>query len=82
VAENRTTLMIAHRLSTVIHADEILVIDDGRIIERGNHAQLIAQDGMYAAMWRRQQEADQRAAELAAVVGDPPEPAHPVAVAE
>ncbi|HEY1506883.1 MAG TPA: ABC transporter ATP-binding protein/permease [Stellaceae bacterium] len=82
VAENRTTLMIAHRLSTVIHADEILVVDDGRIVERGNHAQLIAQDGMYAAMWRRQQEADQRAAELAAVVGDPPEAAHPVAVAE
>jgi ABC-type transport system involved in Fe-S cluster assembly fused permease/ATPase subunit len=82
VAENRTTLMIAHRLSTVIHADEILVVDDGRIIERGNHAQLIAQDGMYAAMWRRQQEADQRAAELAAVAGDPPEAPHPVAVAE
>jgi ATP-binding cassette, subfamily B, heavy metal transporter len=82
VAENRTTLMIAHRLSTVIHADEILVIDDGRIIERGNHAQLIAYNGMYAAMWRRQQEADQRAAELAAIVGDPPEAAHPVAVAE
>ena len=82
VAENRTTLMIAHRLSTVIHADEILVLDDGRIIERGNHAQLIGHDGMYAAMWRRQQEADQRAAELAAVVGDPPEAAHPVAVAE
>ena len=82
VAQNRTTLMIAHRLSTVIHADEILVLDDGRIIERGNHAQLIAHDGMYAAMWRRQQEADQRAAELAAVAGDPPEAAHPVAVAE
>jgi ATP-binding cassette, subfamily B, heavy metal transporter len=71
VAENHTTLMIAHRLSTVIHADEILVIDDGRIVERGNHAQLVAHDGMYAAMWQRQQEADQRAAELAAVAGDP-----------
>ncbi|HEX4193371.1 MAG TPA: ABC transporter ATP-binding protein/permease [Stellaceae bacterium] len=82
VAQNRTTLMIAHRLSTVIHADEILVIDDGTIIERGNHAQLIAHNGMYTAMWRRQQEADQRAAELAAVAGDPPEAAHPVAVAE
>src|ERR1700733_1448612 len=71
VAQNHTTIMIAHRLSTVIHADEILVIDDGRIIERGNHAQLIAHQGMYAAMWQRQQEADQRAAELAAVAGDP-----------
>src|SRR4029077_16812823 len=81
VAENHTTLMIAHRLSTVIHADEILVIDDGRIVERGNHAQLIAHDGMYAAMWQREQEADQRAAELAAVVGDPAAPA-PVEVAE
>jgi ATP-binding cassette subfamily B protein len=66
VSENRTTLMIAHRLSTVIHADEILVMDDGRIVERGNHAQLIARDGIYTAMWQRQQEADQRAAELAA----------------
>jgi ABC-type transport system involved in Fe-S cluster assembly fused permease/ATPase subunit len=77
VAQNHTTLMIAHRLSTVIHADEILVIDAGQIVERGNHAQLIAHDGIYAAMWRRQQEADQRAAELAAA-GEPV----PVAVAE
>ncbi len=66
VSENRTTLIIAHRLSTVIHADEILVIDDGRIVERGGHAQLIARAGMYAAMWARQQEADARAAALAA----------------
>ncbi|HKT18189.1 MAG TPA: ABC transporter ATP-binding protein/permease [Stellaceae bacterium] len=66
VSENRTTLIIAHRLSTVIHADEILVLDEGRIVERGNHAQLIAHHGVYAAMWQRQQEADARAAALAA----------------
>jgi ATP-binding cassette subfamily B protein len=66
VARNHTTLMIAHRLSTVIHADEILVIDAGRIVERGNHAKLIAVGGLYASMWQRQQEADQHAAALAA----------------
>ncbi|MGE4011631.1 MAG: ABC transporter ATP-binding protein/permease, partial [Alphaproteobacteria bacterium] len=57
VAANRTTLVIAHRLSTIIDADEILVLDQGRIAERGRHDQLLAQGGMYAAMWRRQQEA-------------------------
>ncbi len=67
VSQNHTTLIIAHRLSTVIHADEILVMDEGRIVERGGHAALIARNGMYAAMWRRQQEADARAAALAAV---------------
>jgi len=66
VSRDRTTLMIAHRLSTVIHADEILVLDQGRVAERGSHAGLLAQDGIYAAMWARQQDAA-RAAELAAV---------------
>jgi ATP-binding cassette subfamily B protein len=60
VSADRTTLIIAHRLSTVIDADEILVLDQGRVIERGRHAKLLAQNGSYAAMWRRQQEAAER----------------------
>ena len=63
IAAGRTTLVIAHRLSTVMHADEILVMDSGRIIERGNHAALLERAGAYAAMWRLQQE--QRAEENA-----------------
>jgi ATP-binding cassette subfamily B protein len=66
VSAHRTTLIVAHRLSTVIHADEILVLDQGRVVERGDHAGLLAKNGVYAAMWQRQQEAE-RAAELAAV---------------
>ncbi len=57
VAENRTTLVIAHRLSTVIDADEILVLEKGEIVERGRHKDLLAQHGVYAGMWQRQQEA-------------------------
>lgn len=56
VAQGRTTLMIAHRLSTIVHADEIIVLDKGRIVERGAHAELLAQNGFYAAMWNRQHE--------------------------
>jgi len=59
VSRGRTTLVIAHRLSTVIGADEILVLDHGRVVERGNHATLLAQGGVYASMWNRQREADQ-----------------------
>lgn len=60
VSSNRTTLVIAHRLSTVIDADEILVFDDGRITERGRHSDLLAQQGAYAGMWQKQQEAAKR----------------------
>jgi ATP-binding cassette subfamily B protein len=57
VSRSRTTLVIAHRLSTVIDADQILVLEHGRVVERGRHAQLLALGGLYASMWRRQQEA-------------------------
>ena len=56
-AAGRTTLVIAHRLSTVIDADEIVVLEQGRVVERGTHLALLARNGLYADMWRRQQEA-------------------------
>ncbi|MCO4090306.1 MAG: ABC transporter ATP-binding protein/permease [Limnohabitans sp.] len=58
VAQNKTTLVIAHRLSTVVDAHEILVMEAGQIIERGNHAELLAQQGRYASMWAMQQSAE------------------------
>jgi ATP-binding cassette, subfamily B, heavy metal transporter len=57
VSSGRTTLIIAHRLSTVVDADEIIVLIDGRIAERGRHADLLARGGHYADMWAKQQEA-------------------------
>ncbi|WP_051952519.1 ABCB family ABC transporter ATP-binding protein/permease [Methylocapsa aurea] len=56
VSKGRTTLVIAHRLSTVVNADEILVLDKGAIVERGSHDGLLARGGAYAAMWSRQHE--------------------------
>ncbi|MBX3581502.1 MAG: ABC transporter ATP-binding protein/permease [Rhizobiaceae bacterium] len=57
VSRDRTTIVIAHRLSTVVSADEIIVLKDGRIVERGHHADLLAARGLYASMWDRQREA-------------------------
>jgi ABC-type transport system involved in Fe-S cluster assembly fused permease/ATPase subunit len=55
VAARRTSIVIAHRLSTVVDADQIVVLDQGRVAERGNHAQLLRRNGLYADMWTRQQ---------------------------
>ncbi|WP_063684603.1 ABCB family ABC transporter ATP-binding protein/permease [Bradyrhizobium stylosanthis] len=65
VARNRTSLVIAHRLSTIVGADEIIVLDQGRIAERGTHANLLAQGGLYASMWNRQREAEAAREKLA-----------------
>jgi ATP-binding cassette subfamily B protein len=59
VAQNRTTIVIAHRLSTVVEADEILVMDGGRIVERGPHARLLAEGGQYSRMWTSQSHEDE-----------------------
>ena len=57
VSKDRTTLVIAHRLSTVVSADEIIVLKAGSIAERGTHAALLKKKGLYAEMWNRQREA-------------------------
>ena len=56
IAKDRTTVVIAHRLSTVTDADEIIVLDGGEIKERGTHANLLTRNGLYADMWTRQRE--------------------------
>ncbi len=62
IARSRTSLIIAHRLSTVVEADEILVMEGGRIVERGRHPDLLAMNGVYAHMWALQQQAEDEAA--------------------
>ncbi len=66
---NRTTLTIAHRLSTIVDADPILVLEHGQIVERGTHAALLAADGIYARMWRLQQDEARRAPDEASADG-------------
>ncbi|MGE0847515.1 MAG: ATP-binding cassette domain-containing protein, partial [Flavobacteriaceae bacterium] len=64
VSRGRTAIVIAHRLSTVVNADEIIVLEKGRIVERGTHRSLLRRKGVYAGMWSRQREAEAAAAKL------------------
>jgi ATP-binding cassette subfamily B protein len=71
VSANRTTVVIAHRLSTVINADEILVLRSGTVAERGSHRELLAQGGLYTQMWDRQREATEAEEKLRQTANDP-----------
>jgi ATP-binding cassette subfamily B protein len=71
VSKNRTTLVIAHRLSTVVEADEILVLEKGEIVERGRHDELVAKKGAYAAMWNRQKKAEAVRERIKKIEADP-----------
>ncbi|MBT7611810.1 MAG: ABC transporter ATP-binding protein/permease [Rhodospirillaceae bacterium] len=68
IARGRTTLIVAHRLSTVVDADEILVLEEGQIVERGRHADLLGRNGVYAGMWRHQQESGEEITEKAPIL--------------
>jgi ATP-binding cassette subfamily B protein len=70
VSRDRTTLVIAHRLSTVVEADEILVLEAGRVVERGRHEALLGRGGIYAQMWARQQAAVDEVHDAIATAGD------------
>jgi ABC-type transport system involved in Fe-S cluster assembly fused permease/ATPase subunit len=71
ISRGRSTLVIAHRLSTITNADDIIVLEHGQIVERGNHAELLSLNGLYAGMWNRQREADKARAKLAEVEDEP-----------
>jgi ATP-binding cassette, subfamily B, heavy metal transporter len=73
VSRGRTTLVIAHRLSTIVNADEIIVLAAGEVVERGTHAELLGNGGLYAGMWTRQREADE-ARERLALTGEDASP--------
>ena len=60
-ARGRTTIAVAHRLSTIAKADQIIVLEDGHVVEQGDHMALLGQEGRYASMWRRQAEAGELA---------------------
>jgi ATP-binding cassette subfamily B protein len=74
ISKDRTTIVIAHRLSTVVDADEILVLDKGLIVERGNHQSLLDAGGVYAAMWNRQREVDEAQEKLRRAAEEEPPP--------
>ncbi|MEA2841163.1 MAG: ATP-binding cassette, subfamily heavy metal transporter [Methylobacteriaceae bacterium] len=74
ISKGRTTIVIAHRLSTVVDADEILVLDKGIIVERGTHNSLLDQGGVYAAMWNRQREVDEAQEKLRRAAEEEPPP--------